>query len=442
MEIIVGSKLGLVGFPNSFIEELKEICSGPNPEFGAYQLLIQKNRKLKWSLKKPDERIETWEYIGGLFCVPRGLLSYISTRYPFSSINSLLSSPTANYNFVGSFRLGQREAVEALEKYNFGCLAAATAFGKTFTALALSAKLGLKTLFIVNKSVLAEQTGKEVRKILGVEPGFIGAGKFIINDFTIATIQSLTKKDLKIIRNEFGIVFVDEAHHAASSTYRKVLGELNPHRMYGLSGSFNRTDKLDWVVEQTIGPIVHTVNKQELIDNDVVLKPTIHFYDTQYKPSKNFDGFDLPAHIEDVCRDKKRNEYILDRFKNSTGKRVLLSDRVWHVEELGKALGATIYHSQLNKKDKERALEEIKDPNQMMTVATYDAIGEGFDVPLWEELWLGTPFTSPIRTIQTAGRVSRSAEGKTKCEVHDFIDIHDRLLVEKANKRKENYKLL
>ncbi|MCP3899131.1 MAG: DEAD/DEAH box helicase family protein [Desulfobacteraceae bacterium] len=89
---------------------------------------------------------------------------------------------------------------------NAGC-----SFGKTFTGLAITEKLGQKTLIIVHTLKLMHQWVKEIDKVLGTKPGIIGDGQFNVEpDICIATNQTLTKKGTKELFNTFGTVIVDE----------------------------------------------------------------------------------------------------------------------------------------------------------------------------------------------------------------------------------------
>lgn len=63
--------------------------------------------------------------------------------------------------------------------------------GKTLTAAAIIAELGVRALFIVPAKTLLHQARRELSRRLGVEVGIVGDEEFELQDVTVATIQTL-----------------------------------------------------------------------------------------------------------------------------------------------------------------------------------------------------------------------------------------------------------
>jgi len=70
---------------------------------------------------------------------------------------------------------------------------------------------------------------------------YSGAKKDIGKQITVGLLQSFARmKDLSAIKNQFGMVLVDECHHIPASTFREVVAQLNPQFLYGLTATPKR----------------------------------------------------------------------------------------------------------------------------------------------------------------------------------------------------------
>jgi superfamily II DNA or RNA helicase len=433
-------------FPEE-IEELKEACFGTNPAYKNYQMLLISKPKLAYAknLPKPSETICLWKEENNGISFPRGLYSKIvSMGIPVDDI-TVDVVPTTPFVLNARLRDYQIEAIDKVTSSRFGVLQAPTGSGKTIMGLAIASTLQQKTIFIVHTKTLLKQTVEEVEKMFGFTPGIIGNGKFEIKDFTVATIQTLSNR--QIPANTFGLAIFDECHHVPANSFLKIANSLKIKYMYGLSATPTRADGLTWALYATIGPTLHKIARNTLVQNNSIVPPKVIYVQTPYMPSKNFDAWDVAAHLNDVSECPIRNGFIVDYIKsvldnNTSTKPVILTDRVNHVEYLAHVLAKynpILYHAQLGTKQQRTALDAIKGSGGGFTIATYGAIGEGFDVPLWDTLFLATPFSSEARLIQVIGRVSRPAPGKTSSFVYDFVDIRDEVLSSRAEKRKRTY---
>jgi superfamily II DNA or RNA helicase len=133
-----------------------------------------------------------------------------------------------------------------------------------------------------------------------------------------------------------------------------------------------------------------------------------------------------------VAADPQRNEQICSDVADAhhRGRNVLVfTDRTEHLEPI--RVGLTHHHLdpvvlQGGTPKKRRtaiveALDEATDPILLLATGAY--LGEGFDLPALDTLFLAFPISGPNRVTQYAGRVTRPLPAKTSIEIHDYHDI-------------------
>ena len=74
-------------------------------------------------------------------------------------------------------------------------------------------------------------------------------------------------------------------------------------------------------------------------------------------------------------------------------------------------------------------------------LATGSFLGEGFDLPQLDTLFLAFPLAFKGRIVQYVGRVLRPMSGKSRVEVHDYVDINVPVLARMQAKRLPAYRL-
>jgi superfamily II DNA or RNA helicase len=79
------------------------------------------------------------------------------------------------------------------------------------------------------------------------------------------------------------------------------------------------------------------------------------------------------------------------------------------------------------------------DAGPLLVVATGPYVGEGFDCPALDTLFLAAPIAFKGRLVQYVGRVLRAAPGKNLVEVHDYHDVNTGVLASSLRKRAPGY---
>jgi superfamily II DNA or RNA helicase len=128
-----------------------------------------------------------------------------------------------------------------------GLLVLPTGTGKTVTFCTLARDCGLPTLVLVHRDELIEQTLKTARRVWPtVSAGVIQAqrdqwraGETLV----VASVQSLHARRLAVMPpDRFGLLVVDEAHHAAAASYRAILNHFQTRFRLGVTATPERLD--------------------------------------------------------------------------------------------------------------------------------------------------------------------------------------------------------
>jgi superfamily II DNA or RNA helicase len=87
----------------------------------------------------------------------------------------------------------------------------------------------------------------------------------------------------------------------------------------------------------------------------------------------------------------------------------------------------------------ERLANHTADDGPLLIVGTSSFIGEGFDCPALDTLFLASPITFKNRLVQYVGRITRTHAAKTTATVHDYHDELTPVLASSLRKRAPGY---
>ena len=89
-----------------------------------------------------------------------------------------------------------------------------------------------------------------------------------------------------------------------------------------------------------------------------------------------------------------------------------------------------------------KAIQETPQDRDLIVVATGQYLGEGFDCPRLNTLFMTFPVAFKGNMVQYAGRVLRASPGKTNAEVYDYVDVQTPVLKNMFFRRQKAYKSL
>lgn len=388
------------------------------------------------------------------------LRQYVNSRNDELQLNDLrVEKPIEKIESKIELKDKQALALEKILKKNRCILEARPGFGKTMLGLQTLCERKQKTLIIVHTRALLGQWEKRINdfcKLQKGDLGIIGEGKWQIGEkVTLASYQTLLSRGTKEIKNEFGLVIVDECHHVPANTFAKVVKGFAAKYCLGLTATPFRKDKLDRLMTFFIGPIIPTEslttnNEMSLLPQAAVKTKLIAPTTELTIPEAESKEFTELGTI--LATDKKRlKQIILDVEKawQEKSKIIILSERVGHCEAIfaalqkrNKKMKLALVTGQMKKIDREKLFEKIKKDKYEIIVATGGVIGEGFDWPALDHLFLTFPFSWRGKLIQYVGRVQRVYPGKVEAVVYDYVDQNLAIFQAMWRKRVTTYREL
>ncbi|MDA3902959.1 MAG: DEAD/DEAH box helicase family protein [Desulfuromusa sp.] len=389
--------------------------------------------------------------------LPRGCLEELQHLLAENGINCALQDERINgtkvkLKFIGQLRSDQKQALKIMLKHDTGVLCAPTAFGKTVTAAAMLAKRKVNTLILVHRTELLRQWQERLQMFLDLsntELGALGGGKKKLSgQIDIAVMQSLAKKeDLAEVLDQYGQIIIDECHHLSAFSFEGILKQAKARYVMGLTATPIRRDGHQPIIFMQCGPTRHRASSAETAPTNLKIFPRALHAPPMPADAKIQDVFRLL--VADASRNQCITKDILTAYEE--GRKILvLTERTDHLTFLYEALGTKIQncfvlHGRLPKKQRATVLSELESLDAgepRILLATGRLIGEGFDHPPLDTLFLALPISWKGTLQQYAGRLHREHSHKSDIQIYDYYEHDHSQLARMWDKRLRGYKAM
>ena len=384
----------------------------------------------------PDESIR----------IPRGMRSVLLDMVQDQDFKLTDQRTLFDYQDYGSAHIKyypyQETAVTQLMGKDEGFFIAPAGSGKTVVGLSMVPLFGQPSLWLTHTRQLFEQAQERIKQYLPSlkddDVGVIGSGKWKPGRvITVSLIPTLVRRPVELhkIRNDYGLVILDEAHHCPASTFLKVVGALNPYYFYALTATPYRRDKLDPLMFQAIGPEIVRIKPEEVEKYGGIMMPTVLYRTVHSKPV--YHNKIQTILKENIVENDKRNNLIVgDVLREAVGGNycIVLTDRKVHAERLFELISigwenTGIATGNYSKKYVSEQASRLNDKEITVLVCTFALLGEGFDVPFLNRAFMTMPFRAEGKVEQLIGRIQRPADGKKDAIVYDYVDADIGVLV-------------
>ncbi|WP_394216434.1 DEAD/DEAH box helicase family protein [Brachybacterium vulturis] len=460
-ELASSLTMDLAELPPATVSALEHSASLANPKF--YEM--QRLRKSTWDI--PRFVLGYDRTVDDRLVLPRALRhavgSIVDQEGSRLEVQDGRNTGTEiEVSFRGDLHPAQRTAVSAMLAHEDGVLLAPPGAGKTVIAAAIIAERGLSTLVLVDRKALAEQWRERIDTFLGITPGQIGGGRRTLSGVVdIAMMPSLARRDdVADLTSGYGQVIVDECHHLAAAAYDHSVKHIAARYWLGLTATLTRRDGLQALVGWHLGPVRHTFETPppgsipEPGHQVGVSKRTLYIHETEFAAEIDLDEPGAFADLQrEVAVDAQRNQQISRDIATelATGRNCLvLTRRIAQLEELRRLLendgqSPLLLHGGMSATDRRATigkLAETEAKDGVLVLGTTSFIGEGFDAPALDTLFLAAPISFDGLLVQCAGRVIRSSRGTEKAIVHDYHDVRTRVLAASLERRMPGYRRL
>ena len=440
------------GLPEAMLDRLNRLAAFQNPEF-------YKAQALRLPTYDKPRVIGCAEEVPHFLALPRGLLDEVVLLFRRHKIEPRVEDERSagrpiNVTFTGVLRDRQPDAVAKILKYDEGVLCAGTAFGKTVAATFVIAARRTNTLVLVHRAQLLDQWRERLAAFLDLpidSIGQIGGGKTKQSGIIdVAVIQSLYRKgEVKDLVAEYGHIVVDECHHLAAVSFEQVMRQARAKFVTGLTATPVRKDGHQPIIYMQCGPIRFNMPIRSQVDSSPfehrVIPRTTGVMWTGATPPAIQDLYAL------IATDTRRNEQIIRDVVAAVRQGrspLVLSGRTEHVERLCVRLRqhcdkVLMLKGGMAVKERARLMQELViEDSPRVVVATGSYIGEGFDDPRLDTLFLAMPISWRGTLQQYVGRLHRVHDRKKLVEVYDYVDSSIPMLARMFEKRLRGYKAL
>ena len=348
----------------------------------------------------------------------------------------------------------QSEALEALAKTRLGgnragLVVLATGLGKTwlaaFDAARRTPEKNLefpRVLFVAHRDEILQQSMRTFRKIRPESScarydGSMSESQLDRIEMLFASVQTLGRVEhlKKFQPRAFDYIVIDEFHHAAATTYRRLIDHFEPRFLLGLTATPERTDGGD-LLGLCQENLVYRCDLVRGIQEDL-LSPFEYYgvpdrvdYTNIPWRGRRFDETRLTSEVSTHARAQN----ALEQLQRVGAKRAIgFCCSQMHADFMAEyfrraGMRVAAVHSGAESDPRARSLEALE-RGELDIVFAVDMFNEGLDIPSIDTVLMLRPTESSILWLQQFGRGLRKSEGKERLKVVDYIGNHRTFLI-------------
>ena len=251
-------------------------------------------------------------------------------------------------------------------------------------------------------------------------------------DVVVASVPTLGRAEsdriLKYPRDYFNSIVIDEAHHAAAPSYRRILDYFDCPFVLGVTATPQRSDNTR--LTDVFDEIVYYKTIQDLIEEGY-LSPLVGYRiktDTDISEVATHEGDYVQSQLEEAIDNPRRNATIVSAYTALVphAKAIVFAAGVKHANNLAASFASSQIATEVilgaTDSDSRRDILARFHSGETNVLVNVGVLTEGFDEPTVDCIILARPTRSTLLYTQIVGRGTRLHEGKEHCTILDFAD--------------------
>lgn len=311
-----------------------------------------------------------------------------------------------------------------------------TGAGKTvlFSHLPIIRRDSLPMLVLAHRAELLDQARNKILQsnpnlTVEIEQAERKAGHVDVVVASVATLgRNNTPRITEYPKDYFKTIVIDEAHHAAAPSYRRIVDYFNSDFLLGVTATPQRSDSTRLI--DVFEEIVYYKSIQDLIQ-DGWLSPLVGFRvktNTDISKVEITNGDYSQGQLEDAIDNPERNAHIVASYNNlaPSKKAIVFASGVRHAEHLSLSfrqagVKTAVIVGTTPASERTDILTKFS-TGEIKVIVNVGVLTEGFDEPSVEAIILAKPTRSALLYTQIVGRGTRIHPGKEHCIIIDIAD--------------------